>query len=138
MAKPESYAFLEAEAGDEWDPTKRYLETRTSGAPMTCNRLLGFHVVRCTKPVEFVYPKFTNDPAGQMLRTPDHKEKYPKYPDPDHFLGLSQKYFFRAPELRHMRIGQVIRYFSPAPRAGVGSEEQTSRDTSEDLSLIHI
>ena len=31
-----------------------------------------------------------------------------------------------------MRIGQVIRYFSPAPRAGVGSEEQTSRDTSED------
>ena len=81
-------------------------------------RLLGFHVVRCTKPVEFVFPKFTNDPAGQVPRTPDHKEKYPNYPDPDHFLRSTQKLFFRAPELRHMRMGQVIRYFAPAPRPG--------------------
>ena len=27
-----------------------------------------------------------------------------------------------------MRIGQVIRYFAHAPRAGVGSEEQTARN----------
>ena len=67
-----------------------------------------------------------------MPRTPDHKEKYPEYPDPDHFLRSSQKYFFRAPELRNMRLGQGSRYCSPAPRAGAGSEEQTSRDTSED------
>ena len=71
-------------------------------------------VVRCTKPVEFVMPKFTSDPAGQWARTPEHKHKNPTYPDPDSFLGPTQKYFFRAPELRHMRIGQVIRYFSKA------------------------
>ena len=66
VAKPESYTFLEADAGDGQNPTKRYLETRTSGAPMTCNRLMGFHVVRCTKPVEAIQPQFTNDPKGQL------------------------------------------------------------------------
>merc|ERR1711969_382816 len=34
--------------------------------------------------------------------------------------------------LRHMRIGQVIRYFAAAGRAGSGSEEQSARDTRED------
>ena len=56
VAKPESYTFLEADAGDEQNPTKRYLETRTSGAPMTCNRLMGFHVVRCTNCLLYTSP----------------------------------------------------------------------------------
>ena len=83
-------------------------------------------MVRCTRPVEYVFPKFTNDPAGQWARTPEHKEKNPAYPDPDHFLGPTQKYLFRAPELRHMRIGQVIRYFAPAGRAGQDKEEEAA------------
>ena len=88
-------------------------------------------MVRCARNVEFIFPQFTNDPAGQWPRTPDHKEKNPRYPDPEHFLGPTQKYFFRAPELRHMRIGQVIRYFAAAGRAGVGSEGHDARDTGE-------
>ncbi len=132
VAKPEKYSFLEAEAGDEANPMKRYLETRLVGGCMCCGRLLGFHVVRCSRPVEYVFPKFTNEPAGQWARTPEHKAKNPGYPDPDHFLGPTQRYFFRAPELRHMRIGQVIRYFTPAARGGGDGVGESARDTGED------
>ena len=132
VAKPESYTFLEAEAGDEQNPTKRYLETRTVGAPMACNRLMGFHVVRCTKPVEDIRPQLTNEPAGQWVRDAEHMEKNPNYPDPDNYLGPTQKYFFRDKTLRHMRIGQKIRYFADAKPGGAAKGEQSARDTSED------
>ena len=88
-------------------------------------------MVRCTKPVEYVFPQFTNDPAKSWRRPPEHQQQFPNYPDPDHFLGPTQKYLFRAPELRHMRIGQVVRYFAGAKAVGAGAEEDAAKDTAE-------
>lgn len=91
VAKPEAYQFLEAGDEDEQNPTKRFLESRMCGACMACNRLLGFRVVRCTRPVEYIWPQFTTDPGSQIPRPPEHKERYKQYPDPNYYLGPAQK-----------------------------------------------
>jgi hypothetical protein len=118
VAKPEQYAYMETSAQDGENPVKRFLETRISGACIATNRIAGYRVVRCTRPVEYIFPQFTADPSRRWRRDPEHKTKNHQYPDPDYYLAPTQKYFFRGPDLRHMRIAQVIRYFSKGAPAG--------------------
>ena len=83
--------------------------------------------------MEFVFPKFTNAPAGKQRRSDEHMKKYPDFPDPAHYLDGTQKYFFRDRALRHLRIGQTIRYFAELKRtpAGGGDEDSDAGDTGE-------
>ena len=41
-----------------------------------------------------------------------HLEKCPDYPDPQFYLRHTGKYFFRHPELRHLRVEQFNRYYA--------------------------
>ena len=77
---------------------------------MAVNRLLGFHVVRSTKPVQNILGIFVGKPEFRNRRDATHATKYPEYPDPDFHLNYSQKYFFRHADLRHLRIEQFQRY----------------------------
>ena len=49
-----------------------------------------------------------------MARTGDHLRRVPRYPDPRFFFNRTQKYFFRNAALRHLRMGQFVRYFCEA------------------------
>ena len=77
---------------------------------MAINRLLGFHVVRSTKPVQNIVGIFVGRPEFRNRRDASHLTKHPEYPDPDFHLNYTQKYFFRHPDLRHLRIEQFQRY----------------------------
>ena len=86
------------------------LRSRTVGVCMAMNRLLGFHVVRSTKPVQNILGIFVGKPEFRNRRDPTHVTKHPEYPDPEFHLNYTQKYFFRHADLRHLRIEQFHRY----------------------------
>ena len=48
--------------------------------------------------------------CATMKRTMDHLAKA-KYPDPEYYFNVVQKYFFRPDELQPLRIGQFLRFF---------------------------
>ena len=123
---------METDDVAENNPTKRFLETRMCGACMAINRLLGFHVVRCTRPVEYIWPQFTPEPGRNIPRTPEHRSRNQDYPDPEYYLGPTQRYFFRNPELQHLRINQVVRYFTRSPGLGQAEADKGAKDTTED------
>ena len=52
------------------------------------------------------------DPACASRRTPEHLAKNPTYPDPTFYLAFLGKYFFRHPQLRHLRIEAFNRYLT--------------------------
>ena len=58
-------------------------------------------------------------------RTEKHKQQYPFYPDPDNYMNLTEKYFYRSEDLRHLRLEQFHRYFS------VGAQDQDYDDTPD-------
>ena len=86
---------------------KEFLKCRTVGLCMTHNRLLNFHVVRSTKPVTFTPADFVAPRGIRIPREQSHMNKHPAYPDTLFYLSHSGKYFFRHPDLRHLRIEQV-------------------------------
>ena len=90
---------------------KRFLKSRNVGMCACHNRLLNFHVVRSTRPTQFIFPQFTVENNARMQRTAEHKDKA-AYPDEEYYLNAVQKYFFRADELRPLRVGQFLRYFA--------------------------
>ena len=92
---------------------------------MAHNRLLGFHVVRSTRPVVWTPTEFIPDRASRTPRPDWHIEQNPDYPDPHFYLNHTGKYFFRDPLLRHMRIEQFNRYFAM-------TEENVNAPTLED------
>ena len=101
--KPEKWYYLEGDRSG----VKEFLKCRTVGLCMTHNRLLNFHVVRSTKPVTFTPADFVAPRGIRIPREQSHMNKHPAYPDTLFYLSHSGKYFFRHPDLRHLRIEQV-------------------------------
>ena len=58
-----------------------FLKCRTFGLCMAHNRLLGFHVVRATRPVVWTPGEFVPERSSRTPRTPLHMERHPEYPD---------------------------------------------------------
>ena len=111
--KPEPWYFLETSyQGGEANAVKRYLRARNIGLCMCHNRLMGFRVVRSTKPTQFLWPQFVVDDAHRVRRSEEHADRLSNYPDEDYFLNEVQQYFFRNHGLWHLRLGQFFRYFS--------------------------
>jgi len=107
-SKPEKWYYLETQR----DGVKDFLKCRTVGLCMTHNRLLNFHVVRNTRPVQFTPTAFVPEKGSKTARDPSHLEKHPLYPDPQYYLSHTGKYFFRHAALRHLRVEQFNRYFA--------------------------
>ena len=97
--------------GGEANPVKRYLQARNVGLCMCHNRLLGCHVVRSTRPTQYLWPQFTIADEARMKRSPEHLERGHAYPDATYYLNEVQYYFFRNDALRYLRPGQFFRYF---------------------------
>ena len=87
---------------------KKWLMARTVGLPTAWNRLLNFHFVRSTKAVVYTPHMFVQDAGSGFasLRTTEHMEQHPGYPDPVYYLSFLGKYFYRNPALRHLRVEQ--------------------------------
>ena len=86
------------------DGVKDWLRARTVGLCMAHNRLMGFQVVKSTRPVLFTHCTFVPPRDKRSQREEEHRRKYPDYPDPAFHINATQTYFFRHPELRHLRI----------------------------------
>ena len=121
-SKPEKWYFLDTQQ----DGVKNYLKCRTVGLCMAHNRLMGFHVVRSTRPVQFTYAQFVQ---SKDYRTPRESSSLA---EDTYFMNSTQKYFFRSEELRHMRIEQFQRYFSIAGDGGEARTAVTMETTVED------
>jgi hypothetical protein len=91
---------------------------------MAHNRLLGFKVVRSTKPVVRIFTEFVPAEVSCTPRDPQHKAKQVHYPDPEYYLNKIQKYFFRSGELRHLRVAQYNRYFACQSQDAPEAEEE--------------
>ena len=124
-AKPEKYFYLDSKIDD----VKQFLKCRTIGICMAINRIMGFRVVRSTHSVTKTSPSFVPPSWNRMPRDRSHQQRNPDYPDPEYYLSNTMKYFFRAPELRHLRVQQFTRYFHPPGDDGEGA---TVEDTVED------
>ena len=86
---------------------KDWLRSRTVGVCMAFNRILGFRVVRSTRPCSFAQGCFIGKKEYRNARDPAHLRNAPDYPDPFYFLNFTQKYFFRHVALRHLRVEQA-------------------------------
>ena len=136
-SKPEKWYFLETVA----DGLKNWLKARTVGVCMAFNRLLSFHVVRSTRPCQYVPACFIGKKEYRNLRDPGHVQKFPDYPDPQYYLNYTQKYFFRNAALRHLRLEQFNRYMYVAgdnDTAVPYTGEDTIQDEDEDAPPVDI
>ena len=88
----------------ERDGVRDFIKARTVGLCMAQNRLLGFRVVRNTRPVQYTPGEFIPARENRTPRELKHIERLPNYPDPQFYLHLAGKYFFRHPDLRHLRL----------------------------------
>eukprot|EP00973_Karenia_brevis_P094463 12422633-Karenia_brevis.AAC.1 len=127
-SKPEKYYYLEGERGG----IKDFLKCRTVGLCMTHNRLLNFHVVRNTRPVQYTPTTFVAAKGNKTPREPSHIKTHLTYPDPHYYLSHTGKYFFRHEELRHLRLEQFNRYFSLTDEGSNARKAPTIEDTCED------
>jgi hypothetical protein len=128
-SKPEKHYFLETE---KEGGVRDFLKCRTVGLCMTHNRLLNFHVVRSTRPVQFVPTEFIPPRECRTPRDPTHVERNPDYPDPHFYLSYTGKYFFRSDALRHLRVEQFNRYFVFTTEHSDANSAPTGEDTIED------
>ena len=126
-SKPEKWYYLETER----DGVKDFLKCRTVGLCMAHNRLLNFHVVRNTRPVQFTPTAFVPEKGSKTQRDPSHIEKHPCYPDPAYYLAHTGKYFFRHADLRRLRVEQFNRYFVLSDE-GSNAAAPTLEDTCAD------
>ncbi len=65
------------------------------GICMAVNRLMGFRVVKSTRPVQFINAQFIPPRECRARRDANQKQKPHGYPDEDFNLNATQKYFFR-------------------------------------------
>ena len=100
------------------------------GLCMAHNRLLGYRVVRNTRPVTYTPAIFIPERESRTPREPEHIQRLPTYPDPQFYLSAGGKYCFRHPDLRHLRLEQYNRYF-----ATTGDREAVDGLTLEDTML---
>ena len=130
-AKPEKHYQLETTR----DSVRDFLQCRTIGVCICQSRLLGFHVVRSTRPVTTVFTHFVQPKEYSKPRDDRHKTKYPDYPHPSLILSKTQQYFFRHDSLKHLRIEQIVRYYSTVGwmRRGEQTEENTMEYDDEDV-----
>ena len=70
---------------------------------------MSFKSVRSTRPVQFIPVDFITNPAHSCKRDDFHLARFPDYPQPEFLLSYTQKYFFRHPSLRHLRVEQFSR-----------------------------
>ncbi len=105
------------------------------GLCMAFNRLLGFHVVRSTRPVQFTRGQFVPPDDQRSLRDPSHVKKFPAYPDAKYYLNKTQQYFFRNKELRHLRIEQFNRYLVPTDQGGRANEAQEDTISDDEVDV---
>jgi hypothetical protein len=82
-AKPEKHYYLETQR----DSVKNFLKCRTIGVCIAHSRLLGFHVVRSTRPCILAVTVFVPERQYVRPREDSHKAKWPLYPYPA-VLGL--------------------------------------------------
>ena len=104
---------------------KDFLRCRTVGLPMVHNRLLGFQVVKSTRPVQYFVSAFIPGKDYRVPRSDSHKARCPGFPDPHYHFNKTQEYLFRNERLRHLRLEAFHRYFSCA-------SEQHRDETLED------
>ena len=69
-----------------------FIKARTVGLCMAHNRLLGFRVVRNTRPVQFTAPDFIPPRDNRTPRDAEHLVKHSGYPDPHFYLNHNGKY----------------------------------------------
>ena len=79
---------------------------------MACKRLLGFHIIRSTKDVRYLHPRFVVPDKDRIRRSEDHLAQATGYPDDMYYLNEVQYYFFRNEDLAGLRPEQFFRYFS--------------------------
>ena len=91
-SKPEKWFYMEGCS----DSVKSFLKCRTVGVCITHNRLLGFHIVRSTRPCNLIMSSFVTPREYCCPRPESHKARWPTYPQPDLYLTATQKYFFRS------------------------------------------
>ena len=123
-SKPEKSYYLETQRGSVRD----FIKARTVGMCMAHNRLLGYRVVRNTRPVQYTPTEFIPARESCTPREPEHIERLPGYPNPKFYLSHAGKYFFRHPSLRHLRLEQYNRYFANSGDRGA-MEGPTIEDT---------
>ena len=126
-SKPEKWYYMEVERNG----VKDFLQCRTVGLCMTHNRLLNFHVVRSTRPVQFVPANFLPGAEYRHRREEGHLAKYPGYPDKEFYLSFYQKYLFRPAELLHLRVEQLNRYFAATEGGAAATLEDTLSDDED-------
>ncbi len=124
-AKPEKHFYLEVTR----DSVRNFLQCRTIGVCIAHSRLLGFHVVRSTRPCILAMTSFVQPREYCCPRDDSHTAKWPAYPHPTLHLSRTQSFFFRNKKLRHMRLEQVARYYSTS--SGMIRAEETIEDTME-------
>jgi len=82
-----------------------------------------------------VFPDFIKDVQYTRVRDDRHKAKFPDYPHPTLILSKNQQYLFRHSALKHLRIEQLIRYFSTTSwiRRGETTQEDTIQHNDESI-----
>ena len=128
-SKAEKWYYLDTER----DGLRNFLQCRTLGVCVAHNRLLGFHVVRSTRPVIWIPTEFIPDRGSRTPRPPGHLKDKPDYPDPRFYLNNTGKYFFRHPSLRHLGIEAFNRYYAMADEK---ADAPTLEDTCCDQALL--
>ena len=113
---------------------RSFLKCRTFGLCMAHNRLLGFHVVRSTRPVVWTPGEFVPERSSRTPRTTFHIERNPDYPDPHFYLNHTGKYFFRNEALRGLRLEQYNRYWATVDEGTSGGA--TLEDTCCDEGIL--
>ena len=89
--KEEPYYYLETSTpGGEANPVKRYLQSRNIGLCMCHSRMLGFQVVRSTKPTRYLVDQFTVPDKDRFRRSEEHLEDVIGYPDAEFYLNEVQ------------------------------------------------
>ena len=78
-SKAEKWYYLET---TRRDGVRDFIKARTVGMCMTHNRLLGYRVVRNTRPVQYTPTAFVPARENRTPREPEHLERWPAYPDP--------------------------------------------------------
>jgi hypothetical protein len=79
---------------------------------------------------DYIQPKAFSRPRDDR-----HKAKFPDYSHPSLILSKTQQYFFRHESLKHLRLEQIVRYFSTTGwiRRGEQTQENTIEHDDEDV-----
>jgi len=106
------YMETQRDGAQQVNTVRDFLKCRTVGMCMAHNRLLSFRVVRSTRPVQYTPTTFVPAREHRTPRGAEHVRRVLDYPDPTYYLSSTAKYFFRHPDLRHLRLEQFNRYFA--------------------------